>query len=153
MSPFATKKSQYVRLNPCTSKWIDRIEPRSASTPHLGSDCRNPTVCPTAKSTQKHSSDSIKHRCFHSCLQRSRQRAPLSCRARSNCTTIETFPLDKLRTRYNVAGTYDEWSEAANRGSGVFPGQGCKGWQGSGQEADQGTALRECQKSGQGQMG
>src|ERR1700681_1542823 len=36
---------------------------------------------------QKNSSDSIKHRCFHSCLQRSRQRAPLSCRVGSNCTT------------------------------------------------------------------
>src|SRR5712691_1555959 len=36
---------------------------------------------------QKNSSDPIKHRCFHSCLQRSRQRAPLSCRVGSNCTT------------------------------------------------------------------
>src|SRR5712692_2159867 len=35
----------------------------------------------------KNSSDSIKHRCFHPCLQRSRQRAPLSCCAGSNCTT------------------------------------------------------------------
>src|SRR6202140_4078792 len=36
---------------------------------------------------QKNSSDSIKHRCFHSCLQRSRQRSPLSCRVGANCTT------------------------------------------------------------------
>src|SRR5260370_6584272 len=46
---------------------------------------------------QKNSRDSIKHRWFHSCLQRSRQRAPLSCRVGSNCTTTN------LRT-YRVRG-------------------------------------------------
>src|SRR5205085_2812448 len=36
---------------------------------------------------QKNRSDSIKHRWFHACLQRSPQRAPPSCRVGSNCTT------------------------------------------------------------------
>src|SRR5437660_12426761 len=52
-SPNPTKKSQYVRVKPCTSKWMDLIEVRSASTPHCGSDWRNPTVCPTAKSSRQ----------------------------------------------------------------------------------------------------
>src|SRR6266576_3187248 len=52
-NPAATKRSQYVRLDPCTSKRIDRIEPRSASTPHVGSDWRKPSVCPIAKSSRR----------------------------------------------------------------------------------------------------
>ncbi len=48
------------------------------------------------KKQQKNSSDSIKHRCFHSCLQRSRQRAPLSCRVGSNCTTTEIVRLTEF---------------------------------------------------------
>ena len=35
-SPNALKKSQYVRVNPCASKWTERINPRTASAPHSG---------------------------------------------------------------------------------------------------------------------
>src|SRR5579862_4801573 len=44
-NPAPTKRSQYVRLNPCTTKGIDRIEPRSVSTPQARSDWRKPSVC------------------------------------------------------------------------------------------------------------
>jgi len=52
-NPAATKRSQYVRLDPCTSKCIERIEVSSASTPHEGSDWRKPSECPTAKSSRR----------------------------------------------------------------------------------------------------
>src|SRR6185312_8646173 len=42
--PAARKRSQYVRLNPCTSKWRDCMNPSTGSTPHVGLDWRKPTV-------------------------------------------------------------------------------------------------------------
>src|SRR5436853_7835207 len=51
-SPNALKKSQYVRVNPCASKWTERINPRTASAPHSGFFWRNPNVCPAAKSSR-----------------------------------------------------------------------------------------------------
>src|SRR5437016_10723175 len=51
-SPNALKKSQYVRVNPCASKWTERINPRTASAPHSGLFWRNPNVCPAAKSSR-----------------------------------------------------------------------------------------------------
>jgi hypothetical protein len=58
---------------------------------------------------QKNSSDSIKHRCFHSCLQGSRKPAPLSCRVGSNCTigTTEQVIKNYLRNVYDKIGVSD----------------------------------------------
>src|SRR6202166_2902986 len=52
-SPNALKKSQYVRVNPCASKWTERINARAASAPHSGLFWRNPNVCPAAKSSKR----------------------------------------------------------------------------------------------------
>src|ERR1700733_7538559 len=52
-SPKALKKSQYVRVNPCASKWTERIKPSTASAPHSGSFWRNPKVCPAANSSRR----------------------------------------------------------------------------------------------------
>jgi len=51
-SPNALKKSQYVRVNPCASKWTERINARTASALHSGLFWRNPNVCPAAKSSR-----------------------------------------------------------------------------------------------------
>src|SRR6202030_4366362 len=55
------------------------------------------------------------HRCFHSCLQRSRQRARLYCCGGSNCTTtrtplfVDTFPrwtLESKVQKHPFEGTF-----------------------------------------------
>ena len=52
-NPNAVKKSQYVRLNPCASKWTERIAPITAFTRASGLFWRKPSVCPAAKSSRR----------------------------------------------------------------------------------------------------
>jgi len=52
-SPNALKKSQYVRVNPCASKWTERIRARTAPAPHSGLFWRNPNVCPAVNSNRR----------------------------------------------------------------------------------------------------
>jgi hypothetical protein len=51
--PAAEKKSQYVRLNPWTSKRMARIEARRSSTFHEGSVSRKLSVWAAAKRSRK----------------------------------------------------------------------------------------------------
>src|SRR5450631_1681261 len=66
---------------------MDRIEPRRASTPHAGSDWRKPSVCPTAKSSNRTAAIRYSMDAFIPASEDHGSGHHISCRAASNFTT------------------------------------------------------------------